>query len=197
MSAEGSPDGASARAPDPRLLDAAEVVLLAHGWDGLTVDAVAAAAGVSRVTAWRQGGTKDALVDALINRLGADYRAAMWPVLTSAGTGRTRLEQGLHALCDVTERHLPLLLSSDMVFHRDSSAPVDFTEPFVRLVADARADGSLQPAGSDGDAATALFNTVCWSYVHLRGRHDWPPGRTRRLVLGLVLHGVNGGAGEA
>jgi AcrR family transcriptional regulator len=184
-----------ARAPTPRLadarlLDAAERVLLADGWDGLSIERVAAEAGLSRVTAWRQGATKETIIDALITRLGTDYRAAMWPVLTASGTGAERLQQALTVLCQVAERHLPLLIASDTVFHQDSSRPVDFTEPLVRLVSDGRADGSLQVEGTDRDIATTLFNTVCWPYVHLRGHHHWSPAKTRTQLLRLVVSGV-------
>jgi AcrR family transcriptional regulator len=175
---------------DERLLDAAEQVLLDVGWDGLSIERVAAAAGLSRVTAWRQGATKDSLLDALVNRLGADYREAMWPVLIAQGSGRIRLEQALQVLCDVADRHLALLLASDMVFHHDSSEPVDFTEPLVRLVADGRTDRSLRLKGSDAEVASTLFNTVCWSYVHLRGRHGWSSRKARIHVLDLVMHGL-------
>jgi AcrR family transcriptional regulator len=189
------------RAPTPqltdgRLLDAAERVLLADGWDGLSIERVAAEAGLSRVTAWRQGATKDTIVDALITRLGADYRTAMWPVLTASGTGAQRLQQALGVLCHVAERHLPLLLASDMVFHQDSSRPVDFTEPLVRLVSDGRADGSLHIDGTDGEIATTLFNTVCWPYVHLRGRHHWSAAKTRTHLLRLVIAGIAAPSGR-
>lgn len=62
--------------------------------------------------------------------------------------------------------------------------------------------------------ASVLFNTVCWTYVHLRTRHHrtpgalpveqlspeerehvraqhhWPPERVQALLLDLVLEGL-------
>ena len=46
----------------------------------------------------------------------------MYPVLTVRGSGRDRLARGLEALCEVIERHLPLLLATDEAFHQ-AAAP--------------------------------------------------------------------------
>ena len=51
----GTPDPVQ----DARLLAAAARVLEDAGWQGLTVEAVAEAAGLSRVTAWRLGASRD------------------------------------------------------------------------------------------------------------------------------------------
>jgi len=170
----------------PKLLDATVAVLGEVGWDGLSLERVAERAGVSRVTLWRQGVTKDALVDALLERLAADYRHAMWPVLTADANGAERLAHALESLCDVADGHLELLLISDEVFHE---APGDFLEPLVRALRDGYADGSVRRMGTAEDAADVIFNTVCWPYVHLRARHKWSVQRARGAVLGLVADG--------
>src|SRR5205823_7781612 len=97
---------------DARLLAAAARVLEDAGWQGLTVEAVAESAGLSRVTAWRLGASRETLVAALLRSLDHDYRAAMWSALVSEGTARERLEAALTALFDVVDAHLPLLLAS-------------------------------------------------------------------------------------
>jgi AcrR family transcriptional regulator len=170
----------------PKLLDATVAVLGDVGWDGLSLERVAERAGISRVTLWRQGVTKEALVDALLERLSEDYRDAMWPVLTADANGRDRLALALQALCDVADRHLELLLISDEVFHR---APGDFLAPLTRALRDGYEDGSIRRMGVAEDAANTIFNTVCWSYVHLRARHRWSAKRARRVVLDLVSEG--------
>lgn len=178
---------------EPAVLDAAVAVLAEGGWDRLSLERVAAKAGVSRVTLWRQGVSRDGLVHALLVRLSEDYRDAMWPVLTASGSGRERLERALAALCDVADRHLDLLSAADDAFHRawQAAPPADsFLEPFVRALEDGAADGTLRTLGPVLDTADALFNTVCWPYVHLRSRHGWPQDKARGLVLPLVLHGV-------
>jgi AcrR family transcriptional regulator len=178
---------------EQNLLDATVAVLADEGWDRLSLERIAERAGTSRVTLWRRGITRDALVDALLTRLTDDYQRSLWPILTSAGTGRVRLEAALRALCEVADRHLHLLLASDTAFHEAQSRAnprPSFIEPLVRLLHDGVADGSLREPADYTDRANALFNTVCWSYVHLRGRHRWSAARASKHVLDLVLNGV-------
>jgi AcrR family transcriptional regulator len=177
----------------PDLLDATLEILAEEGWDRLSLERVAERAGTSRVTLWRQGVTRDGLVDALLERLTTDYQKSLWPILTAPGGGRARLEQALHALCGVADRHLQLLLASDTAFHQAQSRAEtrpSFIGPLVRLLHDGVADGSLRPPDDYEDRANVVFNTVCWSYVHLRGRHGWPGQRASALVIDLVLNGV-------
>src|SRR5258707_10935825 len=75
---------------DPRLLAAAQRVLEDAGWQGLTIEAVAEAAGLSRVTAWRLGATREALVPSLIRQLDQDYPRGMWPARAGPGPPRAR-----------------------------------------------------------------------------------------------------------
>src|SRR5690348_10199307 len=96
-------------------------VLRERGWDGLTLERVAEAAGRARSTLWRQGLTREALVSALTGELAEDFRDSMYPVLTAGGTGRDRLVQGLEALCDLLDRHLPLMLATDEAFHQETA----------------------------------------------------------------------------
>jgi AcrR family transcriptional regulator len=180
--------------PAEQVLNAATDVLAESGWGGLSLERVADRARVSRVTLWRQGVTKESLVDGLLLRLTADYRDAMFEVLTSPGSGVERLLRALEALCGVADRHLDLLLASDVAFHeaQERAEPrPSFIEPLVRLLRDGVADGTLrQPPTSFEDFANTIFNVVCWSYVHLRGRHDWPQDQARSLVLDLVVNGL-------
>ena len=187
--------GPPAPVQDARLLAAAGRVLEDAGWQGLTVEAVAEAAGLSRVTAWRLGASREALVATLLRDLAVAYREAMWPALVGPGDARQRLDRALDALFGVIDSHLPLLLASDQVFHRAKAASVNFNEPFARLFGDGVVDGSLAPPGGDpAEAAELLFNTVCWSYVHLRGRHHWPAERARRGLRALIEPGLVPGA---
>ncbi len=175
---------------DDRLLDAAIAVLDEHGFAGLTLERVAERAGRSRVTLWRQGVTQEALLDGL--------RDAMWPTLADSGSGADRLRVALDALCDIADRHLQLLTVSDDAFHLASQRVRDITgqafsflDPFSTALRAGAADGSLKlPDGAVADLADALFNTVCWGYVHLRRRHGWPDARARRPVLDIALAGL-------
>jgi AcrR family transcriptional regulator len=172
---------------DERLLAAAARVLQDAGWEGLTIEAVAEAAGLSRVTAWRLGATREALVASLLSQLGQDYRQAMWPAMVGAGTARERLDRAIDALFDVIDAHLPLLLASDTVFHRATATRINFNEPFTRLFDDGRIDQSVAVIADDpAEASDLLFNTACWPYVHLRGRHGWTSARARQRLSGLL-----------
>ena len=176
---------------DDSLKSAAIAVLRKQGWDGLTLERVADVAGRSRSTLWRQGVTRDSLVAALVGELAEDYRKAMYPVLTSPGNGRERLELAMAALCDVIDRHLPLLLATDEAFHQDTAPgqPPEYLAPFIQFVREGVADGSLDAGGDVTDRADAAWNAVAWTYTHLRGRHDWSPDRAGAIV-DLLLHGI-------
>jgi AcrR family transcriptional regulator len=180
------PQAADGPVQDERLLAAASRVLQDAGWQGLTIEAVAEAAGLSRVTAWRLGASREALIASLLSQLDQDYRRVMWPALVGSGTARERLDRAIDALFDVIDAHLPLLLASDTVFHRASATKFSFNEPFMRLFQDGRIDHSVAAIADDPEEASdLLFNAICWPYVHLRGRHDWTAERARRRLRGL------------
>ena len=171
---------------------AAIEVLRERGFAGLTLERVAEVAGHARSTLWRQGLTRDVLIGALVGELADDFRASMYPVLTSGGTGHERFVRGLEALCELLDRHLPLMLATDEAFHQETApgTPPDYLHPFIQFLRDGDADGSL-PAGGDPVAAADLaFDAVAWPYVHLRGRHEWPAERARAQIVGLVVNGL-------
>jgi AcrR family transcriptional regulator len=179
-------------AVDSELRRATIAVLRERGWSGLTLERVAEVAGRARSTLWRQGLTREALVESLVGELAEDFRASMYPVLTAGGTGRERLVQGLDALCALLERHLPLMLATDEAFHQDTAPgePPNYLHPFILFLREGAADGSLAPGSDLVAAADVLFNAVAWPYVHLRARHEWPADRARTRVVGLVLDGI-------
>ncbi|TDW66021.1 TetR family transcriptional regulator [Kribbella pratensis] len=179
-------------AVDETLRTAAIAVLAEHGWAGVTLERVAEKVGRSRVTLWRQGLTVEALLNSLLDALADDYRDTMWPVLAGSGTGREGLIRTIEALFDVIDRHLPLMLSSDLVFHQEQArnGPVSFLDPFERFLRDGEADGTLHPHGRVSDVAEVLMVSAAFTYVHMRGRHHWSRSRARRLTLDLVLRGV-------
>jgi AcrR family transcriptional regulator len=176
---------------DERVRGAAFKVLREHGWDGLTLERVADASGRARSTLWRQGLSREALVDALLGELADDFRSTMYPVLTVPGSGRDRLARGLEALVEVVERHLPLLLATDEAFHQAApGGPDSYLDPFVHFLREGAEDGSIPLDGDHTDAADLAFNAVAWTYTHLRGRHGWPAEKARAQVVSLVLDGI-------
>ncbi|WP_328991135.1 hypothetical protein OG394_33270 [Kribbella sp. NBC_01245] len=174
------------------LREATVAVLAEHGWAGVTLERVAEKVGRSRVTLWRQGLTVEVLLDALLDALAEDFRSTMWPVLTSSGTGRDGLVRSLEALFDLVDRHLPLLMSSDLVFHREQerNGSVVFIEPFERFLREGAEDGSLHPRGRIDDVAEIVMVAAVQTYVHMRGRHHWSRRRVRTLTLDILLRGI-------
>jgi len=183
---------------DAQLHRATIAVLSEQGWNGLTLERVAQAAGRARSTLWRQGLTREVLVTALVGELAADFRETMFPILTTGGTGRDRLERGLVALCELLDRHLPLMLATDEAFHQDTAPgqPPDYLHPFIQFLREGAADGSLDPLDDLFEAADVAFNAVAWTYVHLRGRHQWPADRTTACVVDVVLNGLSNHEGK-
>jgi len=179
---------------DEELRRATIAVLGERGFSGLTLERVAEVAGRARTTLWRQRLTREDLIGALVRELAEDFRSTMFAVLTSGGTGRERLQRGLEALCDLLDRHLPLMLATDEAFHQETGPgePPDYLHPFIQFIREGADDGSL--AGADDAVATAdiAFNAVAWPYVHLRGRHGWSPDQARIRVVDVVMNGVAG-----
>lgn len=177
---------------DETLREATIAVLSERGFAGLTLERVAEVAGRARSTLWRQGLGRDELVGALVGELAADFRAAMYPVLTAAGTGRERLERSLEALCDLLDRHLTLMLATDEAFHQETAPgePPDYLHPFIQFFREGAADGSLAPVDDVVAAADLAFNTVAWPFVHLRGRHGWSVDEAKARIVGAVLNGI-------
>jgi AcrR family transcriptional regulator len=179
---------------DEELRRATIEVLRERGWDGLTLERVAEVAGRARSTLWRQGLSRDSLIAALVGELAEDFRSTMYPILMSGGTGRERLTRGLEALCELLDRHLPLMLATDEAFHQSEAPdqPPDYLHPFIQFLREGAADGSLAVGENFVRAADIAFNAVAWTFVHLRGRHGWELVEARDRVVGVVLNGIEG-----
>jgi AcrR family transcriptional regulator len=188
----------SSQAPDPALLDAAATAIAEHGLGGATLERIAVAAGLSRVTLYRRGVDRAALVAGLARRVEDEFRAELWPVITAPGSGAQRLERALEVLCDVAERHRHLLQAlagpaTDAVFHEGGPqgfTRATWTDPLERLLRDGAADGSLRADLHARQTATVLFNLVGWTYLHLRSGHGGTPARARSATLDVALRGV-------
>ena len=176
-----------------KTLENTVAVLAEHGWAGVTLERVAERAGRSRVTLWRQGMTTEVLLNGLLDALSTDWLETFEPVVaTPDATGRELLVQVLEAFCDLLDRHLPLVLASDLIFHREQerNGSVSFLAPFERFLREGAADGSLHPRGRISEVAEVRLVSAAFTYVHMRGRHHWSKARVRGLTLDLVLRGL-------
>ncbi len=199
---------------DEEALRRARDAIEAHGWEAATMERLAGALGVSRMTLHRRGVRREHVLAALGALLRDDCRRALEPALGAPGDGRARLGLALAALCDVTEQNLALLAALDSaerdeIFHEAPGAAADaagtegagggvltqpdFTAPLQRLLADGIADGSLllDPGETVPEAATVLFNLLSWTYRHLRLGHRWPPERAAEAVTRRALRSVS------
>jgi AcrR family transcriptional regulator len=181
--------------PDDALLDAGRRAFTKYGYAGATLDRIAEEAGVSRVTLHRRGVSKDAILTVLARRTLDQYREALWPALTSAGSGAERLQMAVEALCELTEHNLELLVAlrsqTDALFHEDSGEPApaeDFARPLARILRDGWSDGSLRSVDPD-ESATVLFGLVTATYVQLRTAQGWSGRRARKGVVDVALRG--------
>jgi AcrR family transcriptional regulator len=191
MSASQQKQTQAPAAVDEELRRATIEVLHERGFSGLTLERVAEVAGRARSTLWRQSHTRESLVIALVGELAEDFRQTMYPILTAEGTGLERLTRGLEALCDLLDRHLPLLLATDEAFHQETApgVPPDYLHPFIQFLREGARDGSL-PEVDELRTADLAFNMTAWPYVHLRGRHEWPAEEARTCVVDVVLRGI-------
>jgi AcrR family transcriptional regulator len=176
---------------DEELRRATIDVLRERSFSGLTLERVAEVAGRARSTLWRQGHTRETLLGALVGELAEDFRETMYPILTEEGTGLERLTRGLEALCDLIDRHLPLMLATDEAFHQQAGPETpSYLHPFIQFLREGARDGSLPETDDVVRTADVAFNMTAWPYVHLRGRHEWPGEEARASVVGVVLRGI-------
>jgi AcrR family transcriptional regulator len=187
-----APQKRATQAVDQGLRLATIDVLRERGFAGLTLERVAEIAGRARSTLWRQGLSREVLIGALVGELAEDFRQTMYPILTSGGSGLERLTRGLEALCDLIDRHLPLMLATDEAFHQDTApgVPPDYLHPFIQFLREGARDGSLPEPDDVVRAADIAFNMTAWPFVHLRGRHEWPAEEARSAVVAVVLRGI-------
>ncbi|MEZ5228310.1 MAG: TetR/AcrR family transcriptional regulator [Acidimicrobiales bacterium] len=162
----------------PEVMAATRRLLDHGGRDDLSLSAIAAEAGVSRVTLHRHGIDVTQVVVALVQAASDDLRQHLWPTLTSPGTAAERLAEGVRVLCDVVERHGAVLSA---VYHspvqphpsvEGRTLTFDFAEPFERVLLDGGHDGTTRSQAPDRDAEF-LVSAVTWTYLHMRRSHGW------------------------
>lgn len=182
---------------DEAVLEGAREAIARHGWRNATLQRIADAAGVSRMTLHRHGITRAGILAALAERLEEAYREAFRPALESPGSGAERLRLALAAQCVVEEQFLDVSTAlaaseSDALFHEsgdDTLTRDAFVAPLRRILLAGSADESLLVANAD-ETATVLFNLVGWTYHHLRAGHGWLPERAARAVVEIAVRGV-------
>jgi len=179
------------RTPDPqdlspakaarrqRILDAAGQVFLRHGFRGATMEAIAEAASLSKVTLYSYFRDKDAVFDAVVARMFAEIRAAFLTALAASGSLRSRVAGAL-------------LAKHGMVFDTVGSSPfaaelLEKRPPVAdraRLL-DRELTEALAVALGDAQAARVLFDGAMGIAHAAADRHALAADITR-LVAALV-----------
>jgi len=180
-----------------RVIEGARRAIAVGGWQSATLTRIAEEAGISRMTLHRRALGREEIFALLARDYEEAFRAALWPSVTSRGTGAERLEAMLVAVCEVTEDHLSFLAAldeeADRRFFHEADDEVHSREgyitPIERLLADGIADGSIRPVEIE-QTATVLVNAVDRTYRHLRRAHDWDEKRSREALIDLVLRGL-------
>jgi hypothetical protein len=169
---------------DKDLLAVAARLLDQEGWAAPRLERIADAVGVSR------GHGLAARADPPLRRATAAPAACRRLPGPDVGTADHARHPGPTsspprcALCAVAERNLPLLAHTDTAFHGPdldaAGLAIDYFAPWLRILEQGRADGSLAPVAEPRRFAVLVTDTVLFSYVHLRARHRdyrWTPRR--------------------
>ena len=200
------PPTARGRATRARLLEAAEACFAADGFEGATVAAMAAKAGVSHGNFYRHFDGKDDILLAVVARLYGDLREA------SGGTGRSAKP----SLAGLTRRntaffrhyadHRHLFRVTREAAARPAAGPFRemwlairglFVERSARWIARCQSEGCVDPALPAGGVAAALgAMTEQMAYIELGLAADEPTdaiiaelGRTSGLIWYRALVG--------
>jgi AcrR family transcriptional regulator len=163
-------DSPAAPLPDARtrILDAAEAIIRTRGVAGLTLEAAAREAGVSKGGLLYHFASKEALLAGLLNRMAGHVEEAFRQVLEAQPEGRGRTTRAIlawtfdhpEAVCQQHERAAAVFLAA---FHHDPTLLDPIREVIGRIRARQREDG-LHPgvaqavmAACDGLFMASLF----------------------------------------
>jgi AcrR family transcriptional regulator len=191
-------DRAAARGLGSDRLERIRDALGDRAWHELSLDDLARAAGLTRMTFHRRGISRDMVRDGLVELLVSEYEAAALPALTSSADAPERMRLALESVCEVEEHYLGLIegLGEQIsaIYHEPGDGAVLTRGPFVAAIRRILQDGERErtlDAGEDLDeSATLLFNATGWTYRHMRSGHHWPPDKARSMVVALLIDGI-------
>ena len=177
------------------VLRAARRLAARNALSGASMADIAAEAGITRVTLYRRGETRTAILAALRDELAREERDRLWPILTSDGDARTRLERALESICAGTDASAGLLAGLDdarlnAIYHEDGEETLtrrEFVAPIVRAAARRRARRLARAVAVPQETATVLYVQITYTYRHLAREHGWPAERTTRAVVDLAM----------
>lgn len=182
---------------DGVILDAALAVLAEHGYDGMTIDIVAARAGSARATVYRRWATKEDLVLAAVARMSRDDVSL--EALPDTGSLREDIVAMILPLSDAEQQiriqAIAALLSLSRRDRRLAGAATGAgIGPWIevtRILMQRAVDRGEFPAPSDLDTLAELIPMMCVS----RAVQQQPITREFSLALidGVIIPALRGG----
>lgn len=178
------------KTPDTRdrLLDAAEAVVIARGVAALSLDAVAAEAGVSKGGLLHHFRSKEALLSGLVERLAAEMRAIFDAVVAAQPAGPGRHTRGvivwaLHSAPERAERDLRIAAALLSAHAHDPRLIDPIRAEHARIRAQVEDDG-LPPGHAHVvlAAADGLFLAKVFGL--------WSPTATHAAAIERVMLGL-------
>jgi AcrR family transcriptional regulator len=178
------PERSDAAANRERIMCAARRVLAEHGAEGLSMNAVAAAAGVGKGTIFRRFGDRDGLTTALLDAHTIELQDAFLSGPPPLGPGAPpceRLEAFIRALIHFHDTHLETVLAAER--RGASSSPVYGT--FLVHVRTLLAQ--IEPRIDAPVIAGLLLNAVDpWNLHRLLRREGADPARVADAAIALL-----------
>jgi len=167
-------------------------------WSEMSLEELARAAGLSRMTLHRRGVSRDDILAGLAQLLEREHADAALPALASPAAAPERLAMILRAKCEVSERYLGLMTAFEndlqAIYHEPGEGEVLTRGPFVdairRILQDGEREQTLACHDDLDETATLLFNAAGWTYREMRNGHRWPPEKARDQVVGLLVAGM-------
>lgn len=164
-------------AVEERVVEGARRAIEEVGWQAATLEQIASASGLSRMTLHRHGLGRDEIFALLGAAYEADFRETVEAACGSADRPPVRLRRGLEAVCAATERHLAFLGGLDeesdtKLFHDHGVSRPGYVVAFEDVLRTGIDDGSFRDVDVPR-TAIVLVNAADRTYRHLRVAHGW------------------------
>ncbi len=180
------PERADASRNRTMLLVAAARLFALHGVAAVSMDDVAAAAGVGKGTLYRRFGDKSGLAMAVLDARDRALREAIisGPAPLGPGAGpKTRLRAFVAAYADYLERNLNLLTLAETASPGARYRSDAYAMWLRHVEALLEAEGTTEP---DVTAELVLALLDADLYAYLRIAHGWPPAKIAESMVGAA-----------
>lgn len=166
-----------------QLLDAAESVFVERGLEGASIEAIAAAAGVTRPVVYEHFDSKEQMFLILMRRARAELNAALTGAVVDADTDRARLHAGIEAVfvfIEADRRRWALLFD-----RLASSGAVAEEQAQLRAETIGRIAALLRASAPDADELTIALSANALSGAAEQIERWWRrhPGTSRRRLV--------------